>query len=92
MKTKEYLARGKTPYMRMLYAKNGYLEDKQAQARYLVGKRVEIPVHYNAWARGARYGDVTRVGKGGDFVYVKLDKISKPIKVWRLDYDYIKVI
>lgn len=69
----------------------GYIEDKLAQARALVGKRVEIPVHYDAWMRGARCGVVTSVGRDGEYIRVAPDiKPSWRIKVWRLDYDYIK--
>jgi hypothetical protein len=71
----------------------GYLEDKLAQAKALVGKRVEIPVHYDAWMQGARCGVVTSVGKDGTCVYVAPD--IKPVwrvKIWRLDFEYIKVL
>ncbi len=72
----------------------GYLEDKSAQARALVGKRIEIPAHYDMWMRGARYGQVTRVGKDGAFVYVRLDhpQAKRSLKVWRIDFDYIREI
>ncbi|MDE2020565.1 MAG: hypothetical protein KGJ13_09540 [Patescibacteria group bacterium] len=71
-----------------------YLEEKQTQARALVGKRVEIPVHYDMWMRGARFGEVQSVGKDGAFVKVKLDhpQARKQLKVWRLDFDYMRVL
>jgi len=58
-----------------------------------VGKRIQIPVHYDAWMRGARYGVVTswRSGKPGqsDYISVKLDCIpNKRLKIWRMDIDY----
>jgi len=64
----------------------------------LIGKRVEIPVHYDLWMRGARFGKVTshRHGKGGQsaFVFVKMDHphIRRPLKVWALDWDYMKIL
>jgi hypothetical protein len=63
-----------------------------------VGARIEIPVHYDAWMQGARTGVVTsfRRGKPGqsDVMYVRMDhpQIKRPIRVWRLDWDYIKVL
>jgi hypothetical protein len=71
-----------------------YLEDKVAQARDLVGKRIEIPVHYDMWMRGARFGRVTKIGKDGAFVYVQLDhpQAKRSLKVHRLDFDYVKVL
>ena len=71
-----------------------YLEDKQAQARALLNKRVEIPVHYDYWMRGARFGVVSSVGKDGEFVRVKLDhpQVKRPLKVWRIDFDYMRVL
>jgi hypothetical protein len=63
------------------------------QAKELVGRRIEIPVHYNAWMQGARYGLVTSIGRNGSFVYVKLDRRPKPrLSLWRLDFDYVKFI
>jgi hypothetical protein len=71
----------------------GYLEQKYAQAKGLVGQRVEMPVHYDAWAMGNRYGQVTSVGRGGKFVNVQLDKTpSQRTKLHRVDFDYAKVI
>ncbi len=68
-----------------------------SQAKALIGKRVEIPVHYNKWMQGARYGEVTafRQGKPGTSaaLLVKLDKAPKTrLKVWALDWPYLKVI
>lgn len=61
-----------------------------------IGKRVEIPVHYNAWARGARFGEVLKVVKDrpgiSDYLVVKLDKQVKPIKLWRIDWLYTKLV
>lgn len=71
-----------------------YIDDRYAQARALYGKRVEIPAHYDMWARGARYGRVVSVGRDGKHVNVRLDHpgVKRLFKVWRLDFDYIKVL
>lgn len=62
----------------------------------LIGKRVEIPVHYDMWMRGARFGTVTMFRRGrpgqSDYVYVKLDGPQRSIRVWRLDWPYMKVL
>lgn len=72
----------------------GYIEEKQTQARALIGKRVEIPVHYDIWVRGARFGVVSSIGKNGEFVRVKMDhpQVRGRVKVWRIDFDYMRVI
>ena len=62
-----------------------------------IGKCIQIPVHYDMWMRGARYGVVTafRHGKAGysDCLIVKLDKLpAKRLRVWRLDWPYIELI
>lgn len=64
------------------------------EAIAFLDKRVEIPVHYDMWMRGARFGRVTAIGKGGEFVYVRLDhpQVKKPLKVWRIDFEYMKVL
>ena len=63
-----------------------------------VGARVEIPVHYDAWMQGARYGVVAwrvsgRPGRSA-YVKVKLDnpRIKRQLKVWALDWPYLKVL
>jgi|HubBroStandDraft_5_1064220.scaffolds.fasta_scaffold09405_4 hypothetical protein len=64
-----------------------------------VGDRIEIPVHYDMWAMGARYGVVT--SKRGDkpgrsaYISVKLDALpvkARRLKVWALDFDYCRTI
>jgi hypothetical protein len=63
-----------------------------------IGKRVEIPVHYDMWMRGARFGQVTgfRRGKAGqsDFIYVKLDhpQAKRSLKIWRPDWEYMRLV
>mgnify|MGYP003512559786 CR=1 FL=1 len=70
----------------------GYIEIKHDQARSLLGKRIEIPVHYNMWMHGARTGKVSSVGPDGKFVRVHMDhpQVKRRVHVWRIDFDYIK--
>jgi hypothetical protein len=60
-----------------------------ANGNSLVGKRIEIPVHYDMWMRGAKYGLVTAVRRSktpghSDYVLVKMDhpSITRRLKVW----------
>lgn len=63
-----------------------------------IGKRIEIPVHYDLWMRGARCGEITafRHGKNGlsDHYLVKMDhpQVRRRLKLWRIDWDFAKVI
>lgn len=61
------------------------------------GTRVEIPVHFDAWMRGARFGVVMsglRHGRAGesDYVYVRLDhpQLRRSLKLWRGDWEYAR--
>ena len=62
----------------------------------LIGLRVEIPVHYDAWARGARFGRVTafRHDKPGRSAYVIIKPDIGPqafrVKVWRMDWAWMR--
>jgi hypothetical protein len=62
------------------------------------GMRIEIPVHFNAWMMGVRFGTLTqyRNGKNGssDFWFVKMDHpdVKRRVKLSRLDWEYIKLI
>lgn len=64
----------------------------------MLGQRIEIPVHYNMWMRGARFGVITQFRHGqpgqSDYVYVKLDhpQAKRRLKLWRPDWDYIKLV
>lgn len=68
------------------------------QAKRLVGKRVEIPVHHDMWMRGARTGVITSVGKGkpgvSAFVRVKMDhpQVRRRVRVWAIDWEYMKLL
>jgi hypothetical protein len=71
-------------------------DDKYGKS--LIGAEIEIPVHYDLWMQGARFGKVTafREGKGGTSSYV-LVKINHPrvhgrLKIWALDWDYIRIL
>ena len=72
-------------------------EAKMAQT-FQIGQRIEIPVHYDLWMRGARFGVVTsfRAGCAGqsDCVLVKMDhpQVKKRLKLWRLDWDFAKPV
>lgn len=71
---------------------------KYEEMKALIGKRVEIPVHYDLWMQGARLGKVTgrRDGKDGQSacLLVKMDhpQIRKRLRVWALDVEYMKLI
>lgn len=67
----------------------------------LIGKRVEIPVHFDWWARGARYGTVKAFryanhdkGVHSDCLLVRLDALpnGKCVRVYRLDWPYMLVV
>lgn len=63
-----------------------------------IGRRVEIPVHYDLWMRGARSGKITafRNGKDGysDHYLVKMDhpQVRRRLKLWKLDWEYTKAL
>lgn len=71
---------------------------KYEDMKALIGKRIEIPVHYDLWMRGARFGVVTgrRKGKPGvsACLLVKMDhpQVKRRVKVWSIDCDYIRVL
>lgn len=64
----------------------------------LIGKRIEIPVHYNLWMQGARFGEVVSFHSGrqgtSDYYKVKMDhpQVKKQLKLWKLDWAYIKIV
>lgn len=61
------------------------------------GTRIEIPVHYDMWMRGARQGEVRgyRNGKDGRSAYlmVRMDRpqVRRCVKLWRGDWEYAKL-
>ncbi len=64
----------------------------------MIGQRIEIPVHYNLWMRGARYGTIVAAyhGKPGTSAYasVKIDhpQVRRRLKLWAHDIAYAKFI
>ena len=62
------------------------------------GQRIEVPVHYNAWMQGARFGTVTgyRQSQAGRsaFYYVRLDnpRYRFALKLWEPDVPYCKIL
>ena len=60
------------------------------------GTRIELPVHYDLWMRGARFGEVRgyRQSKPGVSAYlmVKMDHpgVKRMVKLWALDWAYAK--
>lgn len=61
---------------------DGYCPDEDELAGELVtlvGKRIELHPATDAWMRGDRYGDVTRVGR--KYVYVRMDRSGRTLKV-----------
>jgi hypothetical protein len=57
-----------------------------------VGERIEIPMYYDMWMRGARFGVVTSIRRNrpglSDAAYVKMDhpQVKRRVKVWRMDW------
>ena len=62
-----------------------------------IGRRIEIPAHYDLWMRGARFGVITSFARGeaeqSDYVRVKIDhpQVKRRLKLWRLDWDYARL-
>lgn len=76
-----------------------YLDSRLGlEPKQLIGQRVELPAHYDAWARGAKFGTVTgfKAGTGGvsDCLLVKMDHpgIKRRVKLWRIDWDSAKFL
>lgn len=60
----------------------------------LVGKRIEIPVHYDRWMQGARYGKVIALKQSlnnGQYLLVEMDNpAAGRVKVWEESWKYVK--
>lgn len=60
--------------------------------------RIEIPVHYDAWMRGARFGTIIgfRFGKPhqSDYLLIQMDhpQIRKFLKLWEPDWEYARIV
>ena len=63
-------------------------------AEQLINKRIEIPIHFDMWMRGARYGWVTSINRRGRYIRVKMDHphVSRRVHIPFMDLAYIKVI
>jgi len=62
------------------------------------GQRIEIPVHYDLWMRGAKFGTVTAYNQGRDgisaYITVKMDhtQVKRRLKVRALDWPYCRTL
>jgi hypothetical protein len=62
---------------------------------FTIGQHIEIPVHYDMWMRGARFGRVVSYHDGGPgrsaFIKIKMDhpQVKRLFRVWRIDWDYV---
>ncbi|NBU79671.1 MAG: hypothetical protein EBS50_11490, partial [Sphingomonadaceae bacterium] len=72
----------------------GWIDTRVQKCRALIGKRIEIPVHYDLWARGARFGVVTSVTKDAAHIRVRMDhpQVKRLVKLAGMDVDHIKVL
>ena len=69
-----------------------------SQMKALIGKRIEIPAHYDTWMRGARFGTITstKPEKSGlsSCLLVRMDHpyVRRRVKVWSHDIEYARII
>ena len=61
----------------------------------LVGKRIEIPNHYNYWVCGMRYGLVTGWRRGqrakSAYLMVKMED-GEVLKIWKSEVEHCRVL
>ena len=61
----------------------------------MIGRRVEIPVHYDLWMRGARFGVISSGGQreGAAFIRVKMDhpQVKRRVTIPRKDWEFVRV-
>ncbi len=57
-----------------------------------VGSRVEIPVHYDLWMQGAKFGVVKRIRDG--IIYIKMNhwQLKKQIQIPIEDEQYFRIL
>lgn len=55
--------------------------------REKIGKRVQIPVHFDLWMKGARYGTVIAFSLTDKVLYVRMDKRKKFVQLRAEDCD-----
>lgn len=74
------------------------LEGADDRPQTLMGKRIEIPVHYDMWIRGARHGEITGFRHARDgysaYLLIKMDhpQIRRRLKLWQIDWDYARIM
>lgn len=63
-----------------------------SEAFMKIGMRVEIPMHFDLWMRGARYGSITAVR--AEYVSVKMDhpQVRKVVRIPKSDWDYMRIL
>jgi hypothetical protein len=72
----------------------------EGDMRWLIGRRVEIPVHFDLWMRGARFGRISAVtsvpprGTDDRAVYVRMDnkRVRKLVRVPAVAFEYMRFI
>ena len=55
---------------------------------HLIGKRVQIPVHTDAWMQGDRYGEILHTWSNY-YVTVKMDKSGRELKFYLDDVTFV---
>lgn len=62
---------------------------EKPRAHHLIGKKLEIPAHFDLWMRGARFGTVTSAARDGSQVLVKMDhpRVKRRIAIREADFD-----
>lgn len=57
------------------------------------GVRIEIPVHFDLWMRGAREGVITSVKRDGTWM-VKMDhpQVKRRVQITERDKEYCRIL
>ena len=62
-----------------------------------IGRRVEIPVYFDLWMRGARFGIIKSYARGkpgeDDFIRVRMDhpRVKRLVKIPRGDWAFTRL-
>lgn len=56
---------------------------------YLVGKRIEISPHFDAWMQGDRFGEITKVTS--KYITVKMDRSQRVLRLPNKETSYTLV-
>jgi len=82
-----------------LLAEKARIHAATSDHKQWLNKRIEIPVHYDLWARGAKTGTVTGYRESktpgqSDYLTVRMDhpQVKGLLKLWRIDWAYIKLL